>query len=51
MAKVKEVETNIEGVEVETNIVSISIEGVEYFAKSGIIVVPAEFVELVKSHG
>ena len=40
-----------DGVEVETNIVSINIEGVQYDAVDGIITVPAEHVEIVKSHG
>ena len=40
-----------DGVEVETNIVSINIDGVQYDAVDGIITVPAEHVEIVKSHG
>lgn len=58
MARPKTIQTEsteqdrkVNGVEVETNIVSISIDGVEYTAKNGIIIVPAEFVEIVKSHG
>ena len=50
VANVEEVAI-VKGVEVETAVVSISIEGVEYFAKDGVIIVPSEFVELVKSHG
>ena len=41
----------IDSVEVETNIVSITIEGVQYNAVKGVITVPAEHVEIVKSHG
>lgn len=60
MAKVKEnvkvdgVDNTIEvdGVEVEcSDLVSININGVEYTASKGIVIVPADCVELVKSHG
>ncbi len=52
MEKVKQEDTSKEKmIEAKTSIVSITLDGVEYVAKSGIISIPAKYAWALKTHG
>jgi hypothetical protein len=47
MAKIK---INENEIEIKTNIISISINGVEYVAKNGVITLPKEYARFIEIH-
>jgi len=54
VAQTEQVATNevatAKGIPIKVNFSSIQIEGVDYVAKDGTIIIPADLVEIVQSH-